>query len=122
MQDAGAGKGWGVGEAVAVWEQGTFLVLEPAFQAGKHVGGGGLMALMLNLFALPHALEASLVDFCSGVGEGWYAELPLEEPDRNFTHPRKSKVLHPLLTNPLCDLHPGDLCAVRGNPPIAAGS
>lgn len=29
------------------------------------------------------------------VGEGWYTELPLEEPDRNFILPRKSKVLHP---------------------------
>lgn len=55
VKDAGAGEGWGVGEAVAVWDQGTFLVLEPAFQAGKHVGGGGLMAMMLNfLLSLVH--------------------------------------------------------------------
>lgn len=44
-----------MGEAVAMWDQGTFLVLEPAFQAGKHVGGGGLMAMMLNfLLSLVH--------------------------------------------------------------------
>lgn len=95
VQDAGAGKGWGVGDAVAVWEQGTLLVLEHAFQAGEHVGGGDLMALILILFALPHALEASLVGFCSVVGEGWYTEFPLEKPDRNSILPRKSKVLHP---------------------------
>lgn len=70
-------------------------MLEPAFQAGKHVGGGGLMAMMLNLFAFPRALEASLLDFCSVVGEGWYTELPLKEPDRNFILPRKRKMLHP---------------------------
>lgn len=70
-------------------------MLEPAFQAGKHMGGAGLMAMMLKLFTLPCALEASLLDFCSVVGEGWYTELPLKEPDRNFILPRKSKVLHP---------------------------
>lgn len=44
-----------MGEAVAMWDQGTFLVLEPAFQAGKHVGCGGLMAMMLNfLLSLVH--------------------------------------------------------------------
>lgn len=29
-RDAGAGEGWGVVEAVAVWEQGVFLMLELA--------------------------------------------------------------------------------------------
>lgn len=53
------------------------------------------MAMMFNLSALHHVLEASLLDFCSVVGEGWYTELPLKEPDRNFILPRKSKMLHP---------------------------
>lgn len=92
---------------------GTFLVLEPAFRAGKHVEGGGLMAVMLNLFALPCGLEASLVDFYSMVGEKWCTEVSLEDPDKNFILPRKSKVLHPTADKSFVW---GHLCCERGPP------
>ena len=66
MQDARGGEGWGVDEAVAVWEQGVFLMLGPALVSLSKcpswrkqfmVGGGGLMAVLpvllgWGLFAL----------------------------------------------------------------------
>lgn len=96
---------------------GTFLVLEPAFRAGKHAEGGGLMAVMLSLFALPSGLEASLVDFHSMWGRNGTQSSHWKSQTKNLSSPGKARCSVPQLTNPLC----GDICAARGDLHIAAG-
>lgn len=65
-------------------------MLEPAFQAGKHVGGGDLMAMMLNLFAFPRALEASVRLLFSG-GGGMVHRAPFERTKQKFYLPQEKQ-------------------------------